>query len=175
MGNRRGRGFARRRPMTVIQSVKNSFQQVTSQIAGKDGIQIAAAVEVGAATKVTGIEVPVGAKIFGIEIWVQFVSGTGGDAGTFNWYLVKQRENQPFAQMPTPDFTDQGLSNFRNQIIHSDLAVIGTEDAGPYKFHRRIKINKLFQRMRPGDSFTIGVNPSIAGTLAIGVFYKYYQ
>jgi len=159
----------------IVQSVKNSFQVDISTVPAATQLNaVAKTVEVGEATKVTGIEVPTGSKVFSIEVWQNFTSATGGDSATVEWYIAKARDGQTFGSFPDPDLTSTGLSGKRNQIWHQEISQSGTEDAGPYKFHRRIKVPKIYQRMRSLDNIFIAFRASIAGAYQLGVLYKYY-
>ncbi len=161
----------------VIQSVKNCFQATSSIIASTNVLtDLVTAVDVGSATKVTGIEVPTGAKVFSIELWIDFISGSSAVTGTFDWYIAKSRSGQaPASTFPDPQFTDVGLSALRNQVFHQETTIFGTEDAGAYRFHRRIKIPKIYHRVRAGDKIFVMAQAQNAGTFNIAVIYKYYQ
>ncbi len=161
--------------MTIVQSVKNTHDEDLTISGTKNVTTLAVAVEVGGATKITGKEVPVGAKIFSVELWVNYVAGST-ITGNFKWYLGKSRSGQSITtDFPLPAFTAIGLSGFRNQIFHQETALVGTEDAGPYKFHRRIKLPPPFQRFRAGDNLFIVTQADTAGLQSVAILYKYYQ
>ena len=174
MPRRRGRMRMRMNP---IQSVKN--QHSTKQtILANTNIQdfVMDATEQGVPTKVVGIEVPVGAIIYSMDISVNFVVDGGGSTGTLDWMFIKLRDGQVASTIiPTPDWSDIGLSSGRNQVIKSYMCVYGTEDGGAKTWNVHIKIPKVYQRTRSGDRFVIVVNSNAAGTLATGARYKYYQ
>ncbi len=162
---------------TIVQSVKNQFAVAQSiVVATKIVLDYATGVNVGEATKVLGNEVPTGAKIFNIALSVNFVTLTGTETATFQWYIAKIRAGQSNAELPSPQWSDIGLSELRNQIFHSEMAQVGTEDAGPYKFNRIIKIPRIYQRMRTGDRLAVIVQADgVGGSIDIGARYKYYQ
>ncbi len=166
-----------RRRMNPIQSVKNQLATKQSLLgATLEQIFIAQTVDVGSPTKVTGREVPTGASIYSIDVSVNFVSSTGGITGNFDWVLIKTREGQGVVSLITsPDWTDIGLANGRNQVIKSYMTIYGTEDAGSVKYNLHIKIPRIYQRMRAGDNFVIALEASDAGSLAVGARYKYYM
>ncbi len=172
---RRGRRRPRMR-MNPIQSVKNQLATKQSLLGNTlEQIFIAQSVDVGAATKITGREVPTGASIYSIDVSVNFISSTGGQTGTFDWVLMKTREGQGVVSLITsPDWSDIGLANGRNQVIKSFMTIFATEDGGSVKYNLHIKIPKIYQRMRAGDNFVIALESSDAGTLAVGARYKYY-
>jgi len=174
---RRGRNQQRfRGGMSPIQSVKNSHQQDATTVAGtKNTVNASVTVEQGVATKVTGQEVPTGCKIFSVEVWVNMNSASGAQDGTIDWYMAKLRAGQSLStDFPDTDLTSTGLSSVRNQIFHQEISNYGSQDAGPYHFHRRIKIPRIYQRQRAGDAIFIAFTSSIIANSQIGFLYKYY-
>ena len=172
--------FQRRRRamrMAPINSVKN--QHATKQTILASALiieEVAVAVDVGAPTKVTGLEVPVGAKVFSVDLSVNFISVDSSTSGNFDWCFLKLREGQTVASLITnPDWTNLGFSNGRNQIIKSYMANYGTEDAGSIRYNPHIKIPKIYQRMRAGDSLVMAFIASSAGSLSSGMRYKYFN
>lgn len=161
----------------IIQSVKNQFGQDLSIIGGAVGtVTVATTVEVGSPTKVIGVEVPIGAYVYGLELWVQFVGSSGTVTANYKWFIAKARQGQDLLlDFPSPDFTDIGLSNVRNQIFHSESNLVGTEDAGPYRFHRHLNLPKNMQRFRAGDTLFVKSLSDVAGVESINFIYKYYQ
>lgn len=170
--------FRRRRQTrgTIIQSVKNQHNVTISAVGGAtNNFPIATAVDVGVATKITGQEVPTGAIVTSLILWVQCDSSSGGVSGEVTWYIAKRRGGQVNADLPIPDFTAMGLSDLRNQIIHSDTSLYGTQDAGPYRFKMLVRIPKLYHRMRSGDQLVIRIASSVATSMKVAFIYKYYQ
>ncbi len=161
----------------IVQSVKNQFEVTQSTVAGTGIVRdLASAVEIGGATKVTGVEVPVGAKIFSITLTQNFITQSGSVNASFNFYVMKVRGGQTDNELPAADFTAIGLSNLRNQIFYSLTTEVGTQDAGPFKMtNRRIKIPRIYQRMRAGDRIVVVATSDEIGTYKTGVIYKYYQ
>ncbi len=168
----KSRGFR-----TPIHSVKNQDQEAQSILASTNiSQQIALGQEIGVPTKVLGNEVPVGSKIYSVDIIWNFVSSTGGITGVINWCLLFARTGQTIAStIVSPDWTDIGLSEGRNQVIESHGDIFGTEDAGPIRYKRHIRIPKIYQRLRAGDSLRIVTNSDQVGTLLTGFRYKYYS
>ena len=173
----RGR-FRRRRPMTaIVQSVKNQYgvkQSITAM--ASTTIQFAVAGEVGAPTKVLGFEVPVGAKIFSVTVFINVINSSGTGDGDLDWFIAKARGTQnKQTDFPDPDFTSVGLSDVRNQIFKSSATLFGTEDAGSYGRSFHLKIPKIYQRMRAGDELFLKIQPSINASMSVGFIYKYYM
>ncbi len=172
----RGRYRPRARgPRPVVTKVKNQFAEETSAIASTNiDTFITSAVEQGAATKTTGIECPVGAHIRSIFVSVSLGSSAGGASLVGAWYLTIFRHGQTGTDFPAPQWTAIGLSSIRNQIWHSEMFVIGTNDAPTYRFNRQIRIPKWAQRVRAGDFMAIRTNCDNAYLRSIGVRYYYY-
>ena len=171
---------SRRRSMmsqTIVQSVKN--QNNTAQSATPNSLQViefAQAVDVGAATKVFGNEVPTGAKVFSVDVYVNAIVPSGSGNTSFRYYICKTRGGQIIGtDFPSPIFSDIGLSDVRNQIFHSDMVQLGSEDSGPLRRKLHIKIPKIYQRMRTGDKLNFVSQAVLAIETDIGFRYKYYQ
>ncbi len=174
LARRRGRMRMRMNP---IQSVKNQMATKQTAISNTNVVDfIAVSSEVGEPTKITGREVPVGATIYSIDVSVNFISESGTITGNFDWCLLKIRSGQAVSTLiVSPDWTNLGLSTGRNQIIKSFMSLFGTEDAGSIRYNLHIKIPKIYQRMRSGDTFALVMQSSSAGSLASGARYKYYM
>ena len=163
--------------MTPIQSIKNQRSTVTTAVPNTN-IQdfVGLATEVGSQTKIIGNEITVGASVYSMDISVNFVSIDNNETGVFEWVFMKLRQGQSVIDLiTTPNWTDIGLSNGRNQVIKSYQAIYATNDAGAIRYNVHIKIPKIYQRMRAGDSFVIVSRSDGAGTLLTGARYKFYQ
>ncbi len=170
-GRRRNSGLGQ-----VINSVKNQTVLKQSTLASTNvDTNIANAVEVGVPTKVLGNEVPVGAQIFRIRVALSMNSASGGEDGNIDWYLAKGRGGQAFTDFPDPDWSAIGLAANRNQIFHTITTQFGSQDAGPYKFDRWLKVPKGMRRMRNGDFFFVKTQATIVASYVLGIQYKYYQ
>jgi len=80
-------------------------------------------------------------------------SGATGITGSVNWYLAKLHSGQVTAIFPNAGQT--GISNLRNQIIHEEKGVPGSEDGTPMVFKGVIAIPRGMRRMREGDQWFI--------------------
>jgi len=173
----RFRSRRRRTIMAPIISVKNQRSEKQSVTPTANIIfEAVVAVEVGAGTKILGNEVPVGSKVYSMDVSVNFISLDAATTGNFEWYVGKLRNGQSVVDItPSPDWTNIGLSDGRNQVIKSFMALYGTEDAGAIRYNMHIKIPKIYQRVRAGDKIVIVTVSSSGGDLAVGTRYKYYQ
>ena len=171
------RGRRRRRMSPITQSVKNQGDTQQTILANANVLQtIAFGVDVGAPTKIIGNEVPTGAKVFSVDVVVNHIAGGGNDTGTLFWALCKLRKGQDYdTDFVSPDWTSIGLSDVRNQYIETHMDIYGTDDAGPIRYKRHIKIPKIYQRMRAGDSLILVVRSTSAADIANGFRYKYYM
>ena len=164
------------RPSPII-SVKNQRSEKQS-VTPTANITFDAlvAVDVGAPTKILGNEVPVGAMVYSMDVSVNFISSGASVTGNFEWYIGKIRNGQAITDItPSPDWSNIGLSDGRNQIIKSYMTIVPTDDAGIARYNLHIRIPKIYQRVRAGDKIVIVSVSSDGGDLAVGVRYKYYQ
>ncbi len=168
-----------RRSSGITQSVKLQRKETSTYVGGNANVvyQINIGKELADVTS-NQIDNPVGSKVFGFDISVNFISSTGGQTGTFEWFVWKARTSQStagvFADPKGADWSELGLSAGRNQIIKSFMGIYGTEDASAVRYNMHIKVPKLMQRTRLNDVITLVFNASDAGTLSIGSRYKYY-
>ncbi len=125
-------------------------------------------------TKLVGNEVPVGAIVQAMDVYVNAVSATGGTTGSFVYYMAIVRSGQASA-FPQANFTAIGLSKVRNQIFKSEMIMIGSEDGTILRAKFRQKIPKVYQRIRDGDQLVILYEASLAVEVSIGVRYYYKQ
>ncbi len=173
---RRGRRRMRRMA-PIIQSFRQIFDKgitLAGSVVDNTGICITDdTTEIGA----LNTNVPTGSKVFRIRVTLIAQGASGSDSGNFQWYLAKSRDGQLFTSYPAPNA--MGNDKLRNQIFHSEFGAFGTQDGMYYKFDRWIKIPKIYQRMRAGDSFFIKTNSTSAGTVNYVIThhhdYKIYQ
>ncbi len=163
--------------MVVTNRTKNQFNtDVTAAAATTAEFSVLNSVDVGAATKVTGIEVPAGARVFSVDISVNFNHTTSGEVGTLSYFYGIARSGQsPSTDFPAPQWTAIGLSNLRNQIIFSRMIVVGDEAGMGLRDNVNIKIPKIYQRIRDGDLHFIKIFNQLGGAMSIGQRYIYYQ
>ncbi len=149
-----------------ISYMANANQQVT----------LAQGVEIG--TAVVTNQVPVGAKIYSVDVSVNFTSESGGTTGNWEWFLIKLRSGQSvdtdIAPTSAGDWSNLGASSIRNQIIKSYMGQIGTDDGTILQRNVHIPIPRIYQRMREGDFLVLVFNSSIGGASSIGYRYKTY-
>ncbi len=164
-----------RRSRSFSKKVKNqiSFPQT---IVGNTLIQleIATAVTGSADTKVLGNEVPVGAFVKMVAVYVNVQSIDGTSAGSFDYYIATQRSGQG-AAFPDTQFSAIGLSPVRNQIYHSDMNEIGSEDSAPLRQKFFVKVPKIYQRIRDGDKLIFVMKGAQAMETNIGFRYYYSE
>ncbi len=158
----------------VIHSIKNQLAtSLTTVTAAQNQFNAVEAVEIGAGTKILGTETPVGAKVFRIFVSINAITDSGAGNTRIEWNLQMVRSGQVAVDT---NWSTIGLSSQRNQIIHSEIAQVGTEDAGPYRFNRSIKIPRVYNRIRDGDRILVNfksvTNPV---NLVVAFRYKYYD
>ncbi len=117
--------------------------------------------------------------MYGVNVSVNYTTDTGTTGSTYSWMLVYFRQGQNlssnFPGSESSNWTTIGLNNTRNQVIKSFMGVVGTEDGGLLKQNIRVKIPKLYQRVREGDTFNLVFNASEPGILSIGLRYKSFS
>ena len=166
--------FRRRRRMSVasVTSLKNQHGRKQNTVPGtKNFISVMTAIPPGEA-RTLGSQVPAGAHVYSVACDLNWIHGSGSGAGSLDWYFIFMRAGQEIADAPTADWSDIGLSNLRNQIIYSELNEIGTEDAGAVKRRVRIKVPKLYQRVREGDVWRLVYDNSDTVEENIGFRFK---
>ncbi len=89
----------------------------------------------------------------------------GGLQASLNWYIAKLHAGQTVSDFPGADAT--GNSQLRNQIIHQEKGLAGSQDGTPMGFKGVIVVPRGMRRMREGDQWFIslknqdGVNDAI--------------
>ncbi len=116
--------------------------------------------------------VSVGSKINAFFI-SQFQIGASGStaAGSLNWYIIQLHNGQT----APPNAGATGNSEIRNQIIHEEKGLAGSEDGTPMAFKGVIVIPRGMRRVREGDSWEIVLRNSQVGqdtTFCTKAIYK---
>jgi len=166
--------------MQVIQSTKMQRQETVTYVGASENNVYNLVIGKNLAGVINNVQdVPVGAKVYSVDVSVNFISASSSDTGTYSWMIVKFRDGQTAGgQFATPDasnWSNIGLSSARNQIVKSFQGIFATEDAGAVRYNIHVKIPKIMQRTREGDSLVIVFNANGPGTLNIASRYKYYQ
>ncbi len=127
----------------------------------------------------TPLSVSAGSKVYSVDVVVTFIHGAGTGDTNMSWMLTKLRTDQVvsslFDSVGASNWSTIGLSNGRNQVIKSYMGQAGTEDAGPKTWNIHIKIPKIYQRVREGDTLDITFNASDTGSLRLAHRYKSYS
>ncbi len=175
------RHFRRSRPrmMAPIISYKHQFQEKLTYAGGNANNQTVLYFGGLPGAQANPSSVPAGNKVYNVDVSVNFVSSSGGESGTYSWFLTKMRDGQLvdiiFGTPNGADWSNLGLSPSRNAVIKSYTGLVGTEDAGPLKQNVHIKIPKIYTRVREGDQLIVVFNADLAGTLNIGIRYKSFS
>ncbi len=92
-----------RGPRPVVHKIKNQFAEETSAVASTNIDTFwTSAVETGGATKVVGIEVPVGAHIRSVAVSINLASIAGSTSIVGRWYMTIFRNGQSGVNFPSP-------------------------------------------------------------------------
>ncbi len=137
-------------PVNSVKHIVDAEGQLAAATAS--GIPIAVTVD-ALTTPFKPGDIRIGGKINGFYISVFMIgSGAGGQQGSLNWILYKEHAGQA-AVAPTPSAA--GTSEIRNQIIHQEKGLAGSEDGSPMIFKGVIAVPRGMRRMREGDSWFI--------------------
>jgi len=153
---------------------KNQFNQDQSILAGiAVPVNLVTGVKVNGDIKILGTEVPAGARVRSIDVYLNLIIPSGSGNGTVVYYVMCRRSGQTV--VPAGSFTAIGLSDLRNQVIKSEMVMIGTEDAGPLRAKFKVKLPKIYQRIREGDTIDLIVNIDNGGEMSAGCRYRFSQ
>ncbi len=122
--------------------------------------------------------VPVGEKVYSVDVSVNFIPATASAGSDYSWMLVHYRSDQDqnvLFSTPHSSWSSIGLSNARNQVVKSFMGVTGSEDSTSARYNIHIRIPKMWHRMREGDLLLLTFNAAEAGILSIGTRYKSYS
>ncbi len=174
-----GRNFMRRsyrRPMNIINSIKNSavFLSAVSTTANTtDAIAIATDTGINAGQA----DCERGCKIF--RIWIELsysltAVAVDGTSTIMDIYLIKNPGNN----LTVPNPGTQGTSNEKKFIIKTWRGLCGARSQGvaPYFWKGWVKIPKSYQRMGTDDRWQIVSRAvGVAGVICTQVIYKWYK
>ena len=180
MFGRRQMGMRRRRTIRApIVSYKHQRAEDVTYVGAGSNHQFNIINVIGPGEPSTPTDVAAGHKVYGVNISLNFIHPSGSGTDTPKWMVVYLRADQSiatlFAATNAADWSNIGLSNARNQVIKSFMSVIGTEDSGPRIYNIRVKLPRIYQRLREGDRLVIIFNAVTAGPLSIGVRYKEFS
>ncbi len=145
------------------------FEGSVTNVNSRSVIAIAVA---GVGSVFTPGNVSVGSKINAFFISQFQIGATGSTAdGSLNWYIVQLHSGQG----SPPNAGETGNSEIRNQIIHEEKGLAGSEDGTPMAFKGVIVIPRGMRRVREGDSWELVIRNSNVGqntTFCTKAIYK---
>ncbi len=118
-------------------------------------------------------EIPIGAKVSSVYLFVQIISGDSGVANA-DWYIWKGPLSLN-AAMPVPGATG-GDAN-RKYILHEEKGIPGNalDGAYPLTFKGVIKIPRGRQRFGEADRIQIKMRSADVYNACVKCIYKFYQ
>ncbi len=147
-----------RRAPTAVYPVKTKNQHSLKQnttIGTKNSWTILFGTGVGA-SRVAITDVAAGNHVYRLTFNINAIHPSGSGSGNFDFYICYMRHGQVInTDFPSADWSDIGLSKVRNQIFYSEQNQLGTEDGGRYTRKFSVKVPKLCQRIREGDSIRL--------------------
>ncbi len=174
------RSFRRRRTMAapIVSYKHQASENITyAGLNANNNVFLFSGIAPGA--EISPTTVAAGNKVYGVNVSVNFTTNTGTEGSTYSWMLVYFRQGQNlssnFPGSESSNWSTIGLNNTRNQVIKSFMGVVGTEDGGLLRQNIRIKLPKMYQRIREGDTLNLVFNAAEAGTLSTGFRYKSFS
>ncbi len=152
-----------RRAMSPINSIKHIIDAEGTLLAVGTQVEVPVVVavpNVDSAVFSPG-DVRVGGKVNGIffSVFIIGESGAGIGPGSINWHVSKMHTSQ----VP-PTAGNTGTSSLRNQIIHEEKGLAGSQDGTPMAFKGVIVIPRGMRRMREGDRVILSLRLTAAAT-----------
>ncbi len=117
-------------------------------------------------------QVPVGATVSSLYLFVQIISSTTGTANA-DWFIIKNIAGQ--LTIPVPGAT--GGTPVRSKILHEEKGLPGNSSDGAYPltFKGVIKIPKGMQRMAEADKWELRLRSADAYNACVKCIYKFYK
>ncbi len=112
-------------------------------------------------------EVPTGAKIMSILVLATFTNLVS-ISSLLHFNIMMVRGGAP---SPTPGAV--GGSNQRNTVVFTHMAFLGQNQNSNFVF--RIKVPRIYQRIREGDTFKIKYRTDTTFASATQAIYKFYR
>ncbi len=155
--------------MRPINSVKNIVDGTFLGVAAATDTDVNLAVTVNDYTGGVA-DVPIGAKISSVYLFVQVISTTG--TANADWFVIRRPSG---VTLPTPGATGGAVQ--RKFILHEEKGIPGNAGDGAYPltFKGVIKIPKGRQRMGEGDSLTLRIRSADIYNACVKCIYKFYQ
>ncbi len=115
-------------------------------------------------------EVPIGAKVYSVYLFVQIISATG--TANADFFITKYPAN---VVLPVPGVT--GGSPARKFILHEEKGLPGNaaDGAYPLTFKGVIRIPKGRQRFAEGDTLQLIARSADVYNMCVKCIYKFYQ
>lgn len=123
--------------------------------------------------RVQNSQVSVGAHVRTIDLYLNWISTSSSGHVDISYYFIFRRSGQDLADIPNANFSDIGNSKVRNQIILSEIVQSGSEDAGGISRRHRIRVPKMFGRIREGDTWSLVFDSSANIEANIGFRFKW--
>ncbi len=163
----RNRGMSKR----PIHSVKNILDGVFIGVAAGVTTIVSLATTVNAYTGAAA-EVPIGAKVNGIYLFVQ-IQPQAAQANV-DLYVAKWSSGQA-GTAPTAGAT--GGTPQRNKILHEEKGIPGTFNNGapPLTFRSVIRIPRGMRRFAEGDELKLYLRGATAYDACVKCIYKFYE
>ncbi len=161
---------ARGMGLRPINSVKNIVDATFLGVAAATNTEVQVAATVNDYTGANPKDVPIGAKVSSIYLFVQMLPATG--TANVDFYVMKRPTG-----VGTPNPGATGGDNARRFILHEEKGIPGNaaDGAYPLTFKGVIKIPRGRQRMAEGDQILIMARGADIYNMCLKCIYKFYQ
>lgn len=162
--------MARGMGLRPINSVKNIVDGTFLGVAGATNTEVTLAKTVNDYTGAVVSDVPIGAKVSSVYLFVQILPATG--TANVDFYVMKRPTG-----VGTPNPGATGGDNARKWILHEEKGIPGNaaDGAYPLTFKGVIRIPKGRQRFGEGDQLLLFARGADNYNMCVKCIYKFYQ
>ncbi len=159
--------FASLRP---INSVKNIIDGTFLGVTGGTNTEVQVAATVNDYSGANPKDVPIGAKVSSIYLFVQMLPATG--TANVDFYVMKRPVG-----VGTPNPGATGGDSARKFILHEEKGIPGNaaDGAYPLTFKGVVRIPRGRQRMAEGDQILVMLRGADQYNACVKCIYKFYQ
>ncbi len=169
--------FRRRNSLRPIHSIKHIVDlQTATAAATKLTTTLAAAID--APVLANTAEVETGSTVNSLYLNVQVIGNAGGGVLSNIYLIIYKIPGGNISAGAIPDANATGASDFKRQIFHSEMRMLGSTDSDiPQSlFTGVIKVPKVFKNMRVNDRIDMQLfSPGFATNVCIQCIYKEYR
>ncbi len=168
--------FRRRNNLSPIKSIKHIIDSQGGTIGGtKTSVVLATGATI---VTVGGSGVTIGSRINSIFLNIQAYILTGSGLNNF-YMMIYKNPNNNISPADIPDANAVGASEFRRQVFHQEMAMLGSTaaDIPVTIFKGVLRIPKVFHTIRENDQIVIQLfTPTgVDANFCVQCIYKSYE